>query len=81
MIPFLLSFRNMKEADLQKRQNIPCYYCEFAGDDHSSTVYSQFEVFVPVSWDHTEVLRNIGVALSVQNTGILKAETSSRHLA
>lgn len=45
-----------------------------------STAYGQSKVFIPNNWDHTQVLRDLGVVLSVQNTQFLRAGTLSLHL-
>jgi hypothetical protein len=36
--------------------------------------------FIPASWDHTQVFRDLGVTLNVHNTRILKTETTSWYL-
>lgn len=41
------------------------------------TVYSQLKFFIPAGWDHAQVFGDIGVALSFQNMGFLKAGTAS----
>lgn len=40
------------------------------------------KVFIPPGWDHTQVLGRggLGMAMSIQNMGLLKAETMSWHL-
>lgn len=49
-------------------------------DGHSDTVYGPLKVFIPGGWDYTQVFRNLGVTLGVQNIEFLKEETTSWHL-
>lgn len=41
----------------------------------------QLKAFILAGWDHTQVLRDSGIAPSVQSTGFLKAKSTSWDLA
>lgn len=48
------------------------------------TTQSQFivnwKILISVNWDHTQVVKELGVASNVQTTGLLKVETTSWYL-
>lgn len=44
------------------------------------TVCNQLKVFIPVSWAHTRAFMDLGIDLSVQNTGLLNYILASGQL-
>lgn len=59
---------------------LPVLLGELTRDVHLDTLHSQL-VSLHSSRNHTQKFRDLSVPPSLQDAGVLKAETSSRHLA
>ena len=49
--------------------------------DHSDTVYSQFKVFIPAGWDHTQVFGDLNSSLGVTHSRTQGFEGKNNDLA
>lgn len=49
-------------------------------DDHSNTVHSQFDVFIPVGWGYSQLFGDIDVAPSAQKAKCLETNPTAWHL-
>lgn len=54
-----------------------CRFWKPIRDGHSDIVHSQLKVFIPASWDYTQVFGDLGVAISVQIMGVFKGKKTS----